>query len=361
MSQGKKEVRVVDCDSGLTKGVAVDEARWNQILTGLQRCFKSWDHPYALASDSQEGMAFLASQLAYTEAEVYYRDYQDVQFRELLPVTAEAGPDADTVRYQIMDKVGQGKRVQGNAKDIPYADVAASTVEIGVVSGGAGYRYSQDELLKAARMVRPLPAERMATAVEMFERHINQVAMLGESAASTGQAKLEGLLNYTGVTTATGGAGGYNGDWGGASTVDEVLADVNKAILAYWTASGYTRLPDTFAMAPACFSALSTRYNSLGTKTLLQLIQESNIATARTGKPLNCVPVLQGATAGGSSATRCVLYRNEKQHLVLHVPMPIRFLAPQPDGLDVSIPGWYKYAGLNIRRLYTVMYLDGMD
>ena len=119
-------------------------------------------------------------------------------------------------------------------------------------------------------------------------------------------------------------------------------------------------------MAPACFTPLATRYNSLGTKTLLQLLEESNIATARTKNPVNFVPIVQAVDQGvaGSSATgksRNVLYRNDKRRIVLHVPMPHRFLAPQPEGLDVSVPGWYRYAGVNLRFLYSLMYLDNMD
>jgi hypothetical protein len=180
MSQGKKVVTVVDESGAFKRQVEVDEQRLQVIHTGLQASFKAMDAPYLLAADSQEGMAFLASQLAYTEQEVYRKEYTETQFRELIPVTSEAGADAASVRYQVFDQVGQGKRISGAARDVPYADVAASTVETAVVTGGAGYRYSQEEMVMAARMVRPLPAERMATAVEMAERHLNQVAMLGE-------------------------------------------------------------------------------------------------------------------------------------------------------------------------------------
>lgn len=367
MSQGKKVVTVVDEKSCQRKQVAVDEARYNTLDHGIRACFKAWDSPYLLAQDSQEGMAFLVSQLAYTEQETYAREYQEAQYRQLVPVTSEAGPDAASVRYQVYDRVGQGKRINGAAKDVPYADVAASTVEVGVVTGGAGYQYTQEELVQAARMVRPLPSERMATAVEMAERHLNNVAMLGEATTIAGEAKYSGLLNYPSVTTHNNGTAGYHAAWNTSSTTaDEVLADINKAILAYWTGSNYTALPNVFGLAPACYSALATRYNSLGTKTLLQLVQESNMTTARTGEKVEIVPILQAATAGiagdaSTGKTRCVFYRNEKRRLVMHVPMPLKFLAPQPEGLMVSVPGWYRYAGLNVRYLYTMLYLDNMD
>jgi hypothetical protein len=371
MSQGKKEVQVLDEASCQRRTVSVDEARWRELHDGIASTGAGkalmGNSAWRNAADATEGMAVMVSQLAYTESETFAREYQDTQFRELLPLTSEAGPDADTVRYQVYDRVGKGKRINGVAKDMPYSDVAATSVEFGIVSGGAGYRYSQLELLQAARMIRPLPSERMAAAIEMGERHLNDVGMLGERTDVAGQASFLGLLTQTGCLTHNDQTSGYNAAWATATTTfDKIIADVNKAILAYWAGSNYTLFPDTFGMAPQCFTVLATRYNSLGTRTLLQLLEESNIATARTGKPMKFVPIIQGATAGFAGAgtankSRCVLYVNDKRRIVFHIPMPHRFLAPQPEGLDVSVPGWYRYAGVNLRYLYSLMYLDNMD
>lgn len=372
MALGKKYVKVLDSQSCVLRdNVAVDEARCNEIKVGFDRsgvtALISQNPVWRSANDATEGVAFLVSQFAYTEGETYSREYQETQFRELVPITAEAGPDAASVRYQVYDRVGRGKRISGAAKDLPKADAAASQVEIGVVPGGISYGYTQDELLMAARMIRPLPTERAAAAVEAAERHLNDVAMVGEEATLTGQASFTGLLNQSGVLTHNDGTSGYNKAWATADTTfDKILADVNKAILAFWTNSNYTLFPDTFGLAPKCFTPLATRYNTLGTKTILQLLEESNLATARTGKPLKFVPIYQADTAGYAGAgtankTRNVLYVNQKRRLVHHIPMPLRFLAPQLEGLNVDVPGWYKYAGVNLRYLYSMMYLDNMD
>jgi hypothetical protein len=374
MSQGKKEVVVLDSSSGIRLPVAVDEARWNFLYKAFDKDCReklAFDSFFRSAADASEGMAFLVSQLAYTEAQTYERDYQDVQYRDLIPVTSEAGPAASTVRYQVFDKVGQGKRIESGSKDIPYSDVSGAAVEIGVVSGGAGYRYSQLELLQAAQMIRPLPASRMEAAVEMAERHLNSVALLGEQSTLTGQGKFLGLLNQDisqssnpsqYMVAGTNGTTGLTGVWNtpATATFDKVLADVNLGILQFWNNSNNTLLPDTFGVATACFTALATRYNSLGTRTLLQLLEESNLMTARTGKKLNIVPIYQANTAGVNGATRCVLYVNDPRRIVMHVPMAHRFLAPQPEGLDVSVPGWYRYAGVNLRYSYAMVYMDNM-
>jgi hypothetical protein len=371
MSQGKKEVRVLDSASGIERTVAVDEARYNFLLNTFDHDCRGklgFDSHFKTAADASEGMAFMVSQLAYTEGKVYEREYQDVQFRDLMPVTSEAGPEATTVRYEVFDKVGQGKRMEGSAKDMPYADASAAAVEIGVVDGGAGYRYTQLELLQAAKMIRPLPQARMEAAVEMAERHLNSVALVGEQPTLTGKGSFKGLLtqDISNVSNASqyicSPTTGITGVWNNPATAtfDKVLADVNLGILQFWNNSNNTLLPDTFGVATACFTALATRYNSLGTRTLLQLLEESNLMTARTGKKLNIVPIYQAGTAGAGGTTRCVLYVNDPKRIVMHLPMAHRFLAPQPEGLEVSVPGWYRYAGVNLRYSYAMVYMDNM-
>ena len=43
----------------------------------------------------------------------------------------------------------------------------------------------------------------------------------------------------------------------------------------------------------------------------------------------------------------------------MHLPMPLRFLAPQLVGLDVKIPGEYKYSGTIVRYVKSAYYQDG--
>ena len=370
MSQGKKIVTVLDTETCIQREIAVDESRYNFLLQEFTaKCKSSLIDPYMRANDAAEGVAFLVSQLAYTEAQTYDREYQDVQFRDLIPTTSEAGPEAATVRYQVYDRVGQGKRINADAKDMPYSDASAAQVEMAVVDGGMGYRYNQIELLQAAKMIRALPAERMEASVEGAERHLNQVAMLGEAPTTTAVGPMfTGLLSQAISQSSNAGqyitnsTSGINAAWAnaGSTSFDKVLADVNFGILQFWKNSNYTLFPDTFGMAPTCFTPLATRYNTLGTKTLLQLLEEQNLMTAKTGKPMNFVPIYLADTAGASGTPRCVLYCNDKKRLVFHVPMAHRFLAPQPEGLAVQVPGWYRYSGVNLRYGYSMVYMDNM-
>lgn len=367
----KRKVQVIDCESCRPRTTVLDEGRMNILKEGLTEFFHKNQNQQVV--DSPETMAFMVSQLAYTEATTYEREYQEMQFRSLVPVTAEAGPEAASVRYQVYDKVGQGKRVSSSSKDIPTADVSAGQVEIQVVTGAAGYRYNQQELIESAKFLRPLPVARMQTAVEMAERHLNQVAMTGEVAGIAGGASYLGMTNQTTGT----GAGqitliniatsGFTGAWAtqaAAGNFASILKDFNLCLLTAWQNSNYVVLPNTVAMDPAVYSILATTYNLLGTKTLLSLIEEGNILTTTKKEQINIEPVYQFAGtgfvhgSGAAGASRMLFYRNEARRMIMHIPMPLRFLAPQPEGLDIFVPGHYRYAGLNVRYPYTWLYAD---
>ena len=365
-----RSVSVIDCESCRPRQVTLDEGRMAILKEGLQEFFHKNQNQQVV--DSPETMAFMVSQLAYTEATTYEREYTEMQFRSLVPVTAEAGPEAASVRYQVYDKVGMGKRVSSSSKDIPTADVSAGQVEIQVVTGAAGYRYNQQELIESAKFLRPLPVARMQTAVEMAERHLNEVAFNGEVAGIAGGASYLGLTNQTTGT----GAGqirlinkttsGFTGGWkaaAAAGTFATILADFNLCLLTAWQNSQYVVLPNTVAMDPAIYSVLATTYNQLGTKTLLSLIEEGNILTTTKKEQISISPVYQFAskgftTPGAAASTRALFYRNEARRMIMHVPMPLRFLAPQPEGLDIFVPGHYRYAGVNVRYPYTWLYMD---
>ena len=46
--------------------------------------------------------------------------------------------------------------------------------------------------------------------------------------------------------------------------------------------------------------------------------------------------------------------------LVMHIPLALRFLAPQLVGLSVQVPGEYKYSGVEFRYPKSAYYMDGL-
>jgi hypothetical protein len=311
-----------------------------------------------IGSDSNEALAFIVSQLAYTEGSVYERMYIPMQYRELIPVTSEAGEWADTIRYEIFDFVGRGKRSSGKTEDINEVDVAYDDAGMAVHNGNIGYSYTTEELRRTAFLRRPIPELKLRAALEGYERHMNEVGLYGEN-------DLTGLFNNPNVPQGNAPNGGWIAGYAASSSYfTKILQDVNNIIFTIWNNTAFNDVPTDIIFAPALFNFLSSTYaatnpGTISNKTLLQLLREANLCI-ELGKP---TPRFAAAytldTAGVGATNRVMGYVKNPNRLVMHLPLPLRFLAPQLQALNVRIPGEYKYSGVMVRYPKSAYYQDG--
>lgn len=345
------KTRVISIGDGRT--AVVDEARFGQLeasIPFLRSC---------LALDSQEALSFIVSQLAYTESRVFEVLGMPMQFRDLLAgcITSEAGEWARTIRYEIIDGVGRGKRASGKGHDINEVDIAYDDASMPVYQGVIGYSYTTEELRETAYLRRPLPELKLRLAMEGFERHINGVALFGE-------LDLPGLFNNPNVPQGNAPNGGWIAGYAASPStyVAKILQDLNNGFFTVWSSTNFNDLPTDVGLPPSIYNFLVSTYatqQGFLNKTLLQLIRESNLVLEQTGKSPNFFPVYTLDTAGSGGTTRVAYYVKNADRTILHLPMPLRFLAPQLDGLDVKIPGEYKYSGTIIRYPKSAYYQDG--
>lgn len=300
-----------------------------------------------VGGDSPESLAFLVSQLAYTEAQVFERQYLPLQYEQLIPITFEAGEWAESIRYETYDFSGQGRRHSGKGKDINTVEVKWGEVSMPVVSGAIGYDYTQEELRKSAFLRKSLPAARLNAAMEGYRRHMNAVALHGEG-------ELTGLFNNPNVPKGNAPSGKKWDDK--ATTPAEVLADINALILTVWQNTAYNDQVTDIGMPPSAFARLaSTPRSDTSDMTLLQWLKLNNVAFVERGQQINFFPAYELGSAG-----RAMAYVKSPQRLVMHIPMPLRFLAPQLSGLSVEVPGEYKYSGVEFRYPKSAYYMDGV-
>ena len=99
--------------------------------------------------DAQAAMGFVISQTAYVEAGVYQQKYADIQYPQLIPVDTSANPFAKTVTFFSANKAGLAGWINGNADDIPMADIEYAQHESGVYTAGIGYGYGWEEINQA--------------------------------------------------------------------------------------------------------------------------------------------------------------------------------------------------------------------
>lgn len=339
-------MKLVVTDGGVVQEVHVDDQRFAQFDSIRHNpLVRNW------VGDAAEGLGFLVSQLAYTESKVFSRQYTPMQYERLLPISFEAGEWAEVIRYEIYDHVGQGKRISGKDRAVPKVDIAVADKTMPVFLAGIGYDYTQEELRKAAQLRRSLPTLKLAAAIEAYRRHLNKVALQGET-----ESNLTGLYNNALVPKGN----APKGTWGTA-TEAEILKDVNTAIMNVWTNTAYNDMPNTIVMAPTALSHLVvTPRSSNSDKTLLSYIKENNIAKQQQNIDVAFEPGFGLETAGDGNTRRLIAYVKSEDRLVFHVPMPLRFLAPQPVGLAIDVLGEYKYSGVEVRYPKSMYYMDNL-
>lgn len=301
--------------------------------------------------DSQAALGFLEAQTAHIEQGVYEIQYADIQYAELIPVDTSAHPMAKTVTYYSMDKAGLAAWMNGNASDVPLADVEHARHETTVHTAGIGYSYGYEEIQQAMMLGINLTSDKAAAARRAYEEFVDNVALNGD--ASKG---FEGLFNNSNVTANP----ATNGDWDSA-TPDEVLQDVNDLLGSVQTSTNNVGLANTLLLPYTKWNTLATTRLTDSQTTLLKFLQEHNVYTARTGQPLTMRGITGLDTAGISADPRMIAYRRHPQVLKMHIPMPHQFFSIWQDGpFNFMIPGMFRIGGLDIRLPKEVAYGDGI-
>lgn len=299
----------------------------------------------------QAAMNFLVEQTTHIESEVNETVYPDITYDQLIPVDTSAHPFVQTVEYTTMEKAGQAEWINGNADDIPHADVSRGRVKKSVYMAAIGYEYGYEELEQAFMLGVPLTADKADAARYSYETFVQKVAFNGD----TGKG-YEGLFNSTAVTKVS-AAQAIND----SATDAQILSLVNTLLSGIAESSENTSMANTLLMPLATLNYLATRRLGDTQMTLLQFIRDNNIYTLSTGQTLDIRGVVQLATAGTGGTKRMVAYRKSPQVVKLHLPMPHKFLPPwKASPLRWDIAGIFRMGGTDWRRPHEARYMDGV-
>ena len=97
----------------------------------------------------------------------------------------------------------------------------------------------------------------------------------------------------------------------------------------------------------------SNRLSDFSDTTILDHVRRANVLTTTTGEPLE----IRGDYR---LSHKVVAYRKDPDVLRLHVPMPLKFEAPQFSGLRLMVPGMFRTSGLEIRTPGAIQELTGV-
>lgn len=301
----------------------------------------------------QRVWSFFLNQVTRIETEVFKIRYPDIRYQTLVPVDTSGGEWMQSVTYYATDRVGQAAWFHAGAQDIPLVGLTKNIFATTVQTAGVGYGYNEEELAIAAQLGQNLTADKAEVCRRAAEEFIDRVALTGDSTMG-----FQGLFNYSGITTASAAAA-----WDvGSTTSDSILNDVNALLTGMYTASSGIEIADTLLLPQEAYSILLTKPRGTTTDTtVMEYLQRANVYTMETGQPLTIRGIWGLNSAGAGNTGRAIAYRNARDVLRMHMPMPFQFRPPLRKGpLMYEVPAVFRLGGLDVRRPGAVRYLDGV-
>ena len=297
--------------------------------------------------DAPAALGFVTHQRTHIETEVLKRPYPAVKYAEMIPIDTTASPFSLSVTHFTQDATGRAKFINGKGDGVPLVNISGSKFEQMVNMAGVGYSFSLEEIGAAQQMGTNLQSDGAQAARESYEQFVDEVAFAGDTTLG-----IEGFYSMTGVPS--GSATETFAASVTAGTVDNILANINKEINAVYSNTLGIEMPDTVVLPLGEFARLSsTRLGDGPGATVLDYIRRANVYTAQTGQPLSIF-------ADRRLTTKAVIYRRDPSVLKMHMPMPLRFIAPQSVNLEIKVLGMFRFAPVNIRKPQAVRYLTGV-
>jgi len=307
----------------------------------------------------QTAYNFVVNQTTAIESTVVKMQYPDVQYPDLVPVDTATGNEwVKSITYFSADMMGRADWFHHAALDVPIAELAREKFERGIEMAAIGYRYTLEEV--ASAMNTPglnLTADKASACRRAYEEFVDNLALRGSVPKA-----MQGLINSSLVTATTAPADGAAGATTFASkTNQQVIRDINSAMMGIATGTNWLYYADTILLPPAVLVGLAGRIIEYSSMTLLDWIKQYNVLTVQTGRPITLAGVRGLETAGLGGISRMVAYRRDPQVLKMWIPMPHRFLPVWQRGpLVFDVPGIFRLGGVEIRLPAAMRYLDGI-
>lgn len=355
--------------------------RFEQINAALRSMGGLFPPVRAGGWDSTDPLAWNINQLAYLEAKMLKKQRNPVLYEKFMPLSFDAPPWATTIETFAYDEVGVAELAASDSSEMPFADARFDKIQIEVKGGKIGYHYDIQELIESAQLKKPLTEMRQASAMSAYKRHMNVVAMRGET--RTGG---KGLWNQASVTPVAATTGSWDSP---ATSVLGIIDDICKPIAEVHENTATNDYVTHVAMPLKALSALSTRMVTVTSggvtlatpMTVLAYIKANNVSKLVGGIDIEFIGIPDEKTSTGAvnttansslsyagtlahdgttpkTTSRVVYYVKDPERLVMHIPLPINFLAPQPKNTDIVVPGRYRFTSPKLLVKQSMYYQD---
>lgn len=294
--------------------------------------------------DAQQ-TATLAKQLEHVFAKTYDVKYPELRARDFIPVDNSVSPAAEYYVHRQWDMIGMAVIIASYADDLPAVDAIVKEFPGPIKSMGASYKYSFQDLRRAAQTGSQLETRKARAARRAHEQLHDSIGALGNAAAGLG-----GFLNNGNVPIIS----PDNDPWSAATPLD-VIADLNKLANSIPVATNHTFAPNTLLCDTASFQLISTTPISAdNSMTILKFFLETHphITDIDQWYKLD--------TAGVGATNRVVAYDRSDEVLSLVIPQEFEQFAAVVKNLVYIVNTHSRTGGVTIRHPLAIAYMDGV-
>ena len=280
---------------------------------------------------------FFARELESRKAQTYDVIKAPLKAFELIPVSTEAGPGAESIVYEQYDSTGIAKLIANYADDLPRADVKGKEFFAPIKSIGNSYGYSLQEIRAAQMAGKSLEQRKANAAVRAQREKWNRIAFFGD--ADTG---LPGWLSNANVPNSAVAAGAGSGDpteWAD-KTPAEILKDMNDAVNGIVDLTNGAESPNTIVLPIAQYTLIATTNAGTGTDTTIleYFLRNSPFITS-----VEWANELKGAFTGDTDGF--IVYDRSPDKMTFEMPQDFEQLPVQERGLEFVIPCHSRVGG----------------
>lgn len=192
-----------------------------------------------------------------------------------------------------------------------------------------------------------------------YDKHMDENTYKGFAAYGT-----TGLLNNADVTVTNAAAGAGGSTAWASKTPDEILKDINDAILAVWAASEYDldAIPNHIILPYEQYNYIAThKVSDLAEKTILTFLLENNVAKVN-GSDLFIGATSWAKGAGVGNTDRMVVYCNKERYVAMDELVPLTRAMTTPNAERFSYDTTYAGNVSEVELFYpmTMIYVDGI-
>jgi hypothetical protein len=269
--------------------------------------------------------AHFARELEFVKAQTYDVKFGRLKALDFIPLDTSAPDGAETVTYTQWDEVEAAKIVANMADDLPQVDVHARQFTSAVVSLGASYQWSIQDIRRAAMAGSQFDLRKARAARNSINRRVDEIGAFGAPENGT-----TGFLNDANVPLfVLPNAGAWD-----TLTSDQILENLNAMAQAVVNQTIEVEEPNTLILPTAEFGLVASTpmLGGNGTDTIRTVFLRNSpyITALEQWAKLN--------TAGAGNIRRAVAYDRSEQALVYNIPLLFEQLPPQPRNLAFVVP-----------------------